>query len=210
MTQEVYDSIAKEYQDSKSLPFRLYVEEHTLFSLIGDIHGLKVLDLACGEGIYARKLKRRGAEAVTGVDISAEMIRLARAQEDAEPLGLRYAVMDAAAVEGLGSFDVVVGAYLLNYAKSRDELRAFASSIFRSLKSGGRFVAFNDNPANDPKDFARYRKYGFEKKCGSGDDKVRREGDPITYTLFNPDGRVFSFVDVLSSLKEGDSLLRYR
>ena len=38
-----------------------------------------MLDLACGEGIYARQFKRAGASVVTGVDVSQEMIALAEA-----------------------------------------------------------------------------------------------------------------------------------
>src|SRR5215471_5943103 len=41
-----YDAIAQEYRDSKQLPFRSYVEEYTLFGLLGSLAGLAVLDLA--------------------------------------------------------------------------------------------------------------------------------------------------------------------
>ena len=72
-----YDAIAEAYKNSKQLPFREYIEAHTLFEILGDIRGQCVLDLACGEGFYTRKIKQAGARAVTGVDISAEMIKLA-------------------------------------------------------------------------------------------------------------------------------------
>lgn len=52
-----YDAIAGAYKDSKQLSFRQYIEEYTLFEMLGDISGEKVLDLACGEGFYTRKLK---------------------------------------------------------------------------------------------------------------------------------------------------------
>ena len=38
-----------------------------------------MLDLACGEGIYARQFKRAGAASVMGVDVSREMIALTEA-----------------------------------------------------------------------------------------------------------------------------------
>lgn len=82
-----YDAIAGAYKDSKQLSFRKYIEEYSLFESLGDIGGVKALDLACGEGFYTRKLKRAGAGEVLGVDVSAEMIRLAEAEERA-PHGL--------------------------------------------------------------------------------------------------------------------------
>ena len=43
--------------------------------------------LACGCGYYTRRLKQHGVARVIGVDISSEMIRLAREHEQKEPLG---------------------------------------------------------------------------------------------------------------------------
>jgi predicted RNA methylase len=62
-----YDAIADEYAASKLLPWRVQVEQPTLFGLIGDVRGRSVLDLACGDGIYARTLADRGAARVHGV-----------------------------------------------------------------------------------------------------------------------------------------------
>jgi 2-polyprenyl-3-methyl-5-hydroxy-6-metoxy-1,4-benzoquinol methylase len=42
----------------------------------------------CGEGFYTRRIKRKGAGTVVGVDISEEMIRLAKQQEQNHPLGV--------------------------------------------------------------------------------------------------------------------------
>ena len=65
-----YDEIAEQYRDSKLLPFRHAIERYTVFQLLDDPRGKTVLDLACGEGIYARQFKRAGASAATGVDVS--------------------------------------------------------------------------------------------------------------------------------------------
>ncbi len=89
MTSQTYDTIALLYRDSKLLPYRHAIERYTVFRLLGDLRGQTVLDLACGEGIYARKFRRAGATSVTGVDVSREMIALAEAEERAvsEPPG---------------------------------------------------------------------------------------------------------------------------
>ena len=92
-----YDGIAEEYQASKLQPWRFHVERHTLLRLTGDVRGARTLDLACGEGHYTRLLRKLGADPVVGVDLSPAMIDLARAQEAADPLGIRYGVGDARA-----------------------------------------------------------------------------------------------------------------
>jgi len=189
MSDAAYDAIAREYQDSKQLPFREHYEEHTIFHLLSDLTGRSVLDLACGEGIYSRKVKLRGAGSVVGVDVSPEMVALAEARERAQPLGVEYVVADVASLGAVGRFDVVLASYLFNYARSAGELGRFCRVAFDNLKPGGVLVGFNDNPAHDPCRHPSCRKYGFEKTARD----PRAEGDVVTYTLYNPDGAVFSF-----------------
>ena len=53
--------------------------EDGIKAVIGDRGGLKVLDLGCGSGISGAMIKPRAAE-LTGIDLSAEMLELARAR----------------------------------------------------------------------------------------------------------------------------------
>lgn len=182
-----YDSIGREYQESKRLPFRLHIEEHSMFELLPDLAGRSVVDLACGEGIYSRKLLRRGAARVVGVDISPEMVSLARQAEEAEPLGAEYLVADVATVDIDEHFDVALCSFLFNYARSRDELRSLVKSVAGLLRPGGCVVGCNDYPDNPPTHFDRYRPYGFVK---FGMEKPL-EGSTITYRFYNTDGTVF-------------------
>ncbi len=181
-----YDRVGVRYQESKQLPFRHFVEEHSMFGLLGDLAGRSVVDLACGDGIYARKLMRAGAGRVVGVDISPEMVALAENAEMVEPLGVRYVVADVATVELGEAFDVALCSYLFNYARSRAELRALLESVRRLVRKGGLVVGCNDYPDNPPAHFDRYRPYGFVKA-----GVPQREGDTITYRFFNPDGTAF-------------------
>lgn len=181
-----YDKIAKSYQTSKQLDFRKKIEQYTLLNLVGDVSGLKVLDLACGEGIYSRLLKAKGAKEVVGVDLSSEMIELAKAEQGDS---CEFLVGDAANLDLNREFDLVLGMYLLNYAKSAKELTAFCNTIFKHLKKGAKFIGLNDNPFNEVKHYPFYLKYGFVKSAPKG----RKEGDPVVYTMFNPDNSTFSF-----------------
>lgn len=81
-----------------------------LLRAIGEVRGLRVLDVGCGQGRFTRELARRGP-LVTGVDWSRGMIRIARRHERETPLGIRYRHLDAREIGNGwpgGSFDRVV------------------------------------------------------------------------------------------------------
>jgi 2-polyprenyl-3-methyl-5-hydroxy-6-metoxy-1,4-benzoquinol methylase len=59
------------------------------------LDGERVLDVACGHGRASRGLARLGAE-VVGVDISVELIAMARAREADDSLGVVYYAADVA------------------------------------------------------------------------------------------------------------------
>src|SRR5688500_7813349 len=65
-----------------------------LLALLGPAAGERVLDLACGHGVVARELARRGAD-VVGIDLSAGLLDRARTIEAASSLGIRYELADA-------------------------------------------------------------------------------------------------------------------
>ena len=94
-----------------------------------------------------RLLKQHGASQVLGIDISPEMVRLGRAHERTEPLGVAYEIHDATALPPLGAFDLVTAMYLLNYATSRDQLRGMCRSAYDNLVPGGHLMAYTVNPA---------------------------------------------------------------
>ena len=184
-----YDAIAREYRDSKRLPFREHVEQYTLFELLGDVRRAMVLDFACGDGFYTRLLKEAGARAVTGVDISAAMIELAEERERQHPLGCRYVCADVAEFEPAEPMDLVVAAYLLNYARTPGQLLRFCRVCYKALKPGGRFVGLNNNVRNVAVASGSLRKYGLERTW----DRPLAEGDAIRYTMFGADGERFGF-----------------
>jgi ubiquinone/menaquinone biosynthesis C-methylase UbiE len=109
-----------------------------LLDLAGEIAGLEVCDLACGEGVLARALARRGA-AVTGVDISRPLLDLARRKEAEESLGVGYLLDDAQTLATIpdARFDGVACAFSLT---DIDDLRAALAATRRVLKPGGWIV----------------------------------------------------------------------
>ena len=179
-----YDPIAEQYQRAKQQPWRTYLECFTLLELIGDLRGLSALDLACGEGFYTRLIRKQGAARITGIDLSQGMIDLARRQEAQHRLGIEYVVGDARELPGTQPVDLVVAAYLLNYARTGAELQAMCCGIARALKPGGRFVTVNCNPAFDFPSTPSFRQYGFEVAL-RGEWK---EGTPIRWKFYLDDG----------------------
>eukprot|EP01027_Heterolobosea_sp_BB2_P007065 GEZU01010568.1.p1 GENE.GEZU01010568.1~~GEZU01010568.1.p1 ORF type:complete len:153 (-),score=42.51 GEZU01010568.1:149-607(-) len=83
--------------------------------------------------------------------------------------------------EPLGKFDLVVAAFLLSYAKTKEELVQFAKGIYNNLKPGGRFVGTVDGDDNDPTIFSLRAKYGGSIRS----DKPFEEGDqmPLVFHL---------------------------
>lgn len=173
-----YEQIADEYQRAKAQPWRLHVEYFSLFQLIGNVSGQAVLDLACGEGFHTRFLKQHGAGRAVGVDISPRMIDLARQAESRQPLGIDYHVEDVRRLKLEETFDLVAAAYLLNYARTADELLELCQAIARHLKPGCRFITINNNPEPGAQD-VDYRRYGFERLVAG----PVREGTPIVWRI---------------------------
>ncbi|GAA2144516.1 hypothetical protein GCM10009760_32110 [Kitasatospora kazusensis] len=156
--------------------YRDNVEFPSFFRALGPVQGKRVLDVGCGDGVYARLVAQRGAGHVVGTDSSSEMIRLAEAAEAEHPLGIRYQVHDVATMPELGPFDLVVAVNVLHYADGRATLDDMCRRIFSNLAPGGRLLAYVGNADCDP-DTAREFGYVVDRPAGI------REGEPFTITI---------------------------
>jgi toxoflavin synthase len=199
-----YDPIAEEYQRAKQHPWRQHVEAFTLFRLLPDLAGKAVVDIACGEGYYTRKLRARGASRVLGVDVSPRMIELARQQEAQRPLGVDYVVADGRALAFTGEFDIAFAAYFLNYAHDRRELQEMCDAISRCLKPGGRFITVNSSPMLDWDSSRSYRKYGFDADIAL----PLKEGAPIVWRMYLDDGSTFEIENYYLSAQTHEEAFR--
>lgn len=198
-----YDRITGEYQQSKLQPWRTHIEAHCLLAIAGDVSGLSVIDVACGEGYYSRRLRALGAARVLGIDLSPGMIDLANVQEQARPLGIDYRVGDATALDLAAEHDLVTAAYLLNYAQDEQQLAAMCRGIAAALRPGGRFVTVNSATELD---FARapsFRKYGFETTVHG----PQQAGAPIEWKFYLDD-REFSLENYYLDRSTHERILR--
>jgi 2-polyprenyl-3-methyl-5-hydroxy-6-metoxy-1,4-benzoquinol methylase len=111
---------------------------NALLELTGPVAGLRVLDLACGDGVLARELARRGA-AVTGLDLSSELLARARRHDPEAATPVRYVLGNVASPDVLDGdrFEIVV----CNFGLSDiDDLDGACATVDRLVAPKGRFV----------------------------------------------------------------------
>jgi toxoflavin synthase len=182
-----YDKIAKEYSQTQEKRLaRELVYDYSLFKNLGDIKGKSVLDLACGDGRLTRRLKKLGASKVIGIDLSSEMIKIAKEKEEQNPLGITYKVGKVGEIGKIGDFDVVVAGFLLHYSQTKEEIQKMADDISMNLKQGGKFLTLNNNPFSPTTDA---KKYGSTIEF----EKSSEEGSKIIVRLWTDEKEVCKF-----------------
>ncbi|HYW28496.1 MAG TPA: class I SAM-dependent methyltransferase [Gaiellales bacterium] len=118
--------------------FHLTLIRPAVERLLGDVDGRHVLEIACGNGLFARRLAALGAT-VLATDGSPEMLARARAHGSS---GIEYRLLDAsdpAELSGLpesGFGAVVCNMALMDMAATEP----LAAALPRLLDQGGRFV----------------------------------------------------------------------
>lgn len=134
-----YDEIAEWYDESIRAGTLLHeLVFPGLFALTDDVGGQHVCDLACGQGVVARQLARRGAR-VVGIDVSTKLLHIARRDEAAAPLGIVYVHDDAQILTTVAdeTFDgVVCNMALMDIPDGRGVFR----TVHRILRPAGWFV----------------------------------------------------------------------
>ncbi len=147
-TKQLYDAASSDWQRTEPILLSDFTARPFLLKWCEPVQGLDVLDLGCGEGYFARRLKQRGAGSIRGVDVSEEMVRAAAAREQNERLGIEFEAGDATDLSRFGdaSFDLVVAVFLFNYLVL-SQTRHVMREVFRVLRPGGRFVFAVPHPS---------------------------------------------------------------
>ncbi len=132
-----YDSYLETNKDS----YQEKVIAPNLLRLMDITKGMRVLDLACGQGFFSRKFKNAGA-VVAGVDISKELIITAKKHSE----GIEYVVSPAHKLSFLNnaSFDIVT---IILAIQNIAELHEVFVEANRVLVSGGRLILVLNHPA---------------------------------------------------------------
>ncbi|MGH7949525.1 MAG: class I SAM-dependent methyltransferase, partial [Candidatus Binataceae bacterium] len=134
-TAAYFSLLARTYGDGELFGRR---RAAVLAAIAGELRAARsVLDLGCGNGKYLADFVRlSGDTRVAGADLSADMLREARALVGA---GVPLVRADAAAPPfRAGAFDLIFASHVLIFASSLD---AAVASCVRCLASGGTLVA---------------------------------------------------------------------
>lgn len=157
-----YDTIQAPYDYTRKKSIAIIERENVQTTVAPFIKNARVLELACGSGFYTYTFLQWGASAVVGVDISPAMIAEARRQGSAVVASSPSSTRSGGSVDFIladcakptlyagGPFDLVFGAWLLNYAPDRAALVDMFRNICLNLRDGGHFVSVTVPPAQDP------------------------------------------------------------
>lgn len=108
-------------------------QRRAVSKVLGDVSGKSLLDAGCGTGDWSRYFAARGA-IVTGVDISRNMIRTAKATPAAQPIEYHsVALQDISFAPE--SFDLVVSITALQHITDPKEFEIAATKLVRVLKN---------------------------------------------------------------------------
>lgn len=125
-----------------------------ILRMLGDITGKRVLDMACGQGIFAEQMRDKGAF-VTGVDLGKELIAIAEDNsKTVKEKGTHKVVYHVASADDLfmlknGSFDIVVCILAL---QNIEDLAKTISEARRVLTHTGKlFFVLNHPSYRNPK-----------------------------------------------------------
>ncbi len=137
-----------------------------LSRLLGDIKGKKVLDLACGQGIFSHRLADAGAD-VIGVDIGRELIEIAKKEAESKRSSSDFFVSpshDLYMIKDKEMDIVIISLAIQNI----EEVKGTLTECARVLKKGGRlFIVMNHPAFRIPKESS----WGFDEK---GEIQYRR------------------------------------
>jgi SAM-dependent methyltransferase len=143
VTVSAYDPVASWYEQWASWPTALFGYARHL--LPEQLAGQRVLDVACGHGRLSRDLHAAEAN-VVGVDLSAELIRKARAFPSGSQGGISYHHADVADLgawwDGTAFDGAACEMALMDIADLDGAIRAVATV----LRPGGWFVASMVHP----------------------------------------------------------------
>jgi len=167
--------------------------------LLGLRKGKRVLDLACGQGVFSRFLSRKGL-VVVGLDSSEALIKRARSRSND---AMRFLCCDAGDKKALAG-EKFSGIACLMAVQNIKGIQPVFENVARWLEPGGRFVLVTTHPCfriprqshwgwdEDKKiEYRRMDLYATETEIPIFTPPMRSEG-PHTWTYHRPLTSYFS------------------
>jgi ubiquinone biosynthesis O-methyltransferase len=145
----VFDNEAAAYDkwyETKLGKFVDEVETECAFSLLSLEKGKRVLDIGCGTGNFSFKLAKMGYR-VVGVDVSEEMLAIAKKRAAADGLEIEFIVMDAHYLDFANeSFDCVFSMAVFEFLEDTEKA---LEEMVRVSKPDGTIIMGTINRESD-------------------------------------------------------------
>lgn len=170
MDKNYFRQLAAKYDAWFTTPHGRYVykyEREIVWDLARPAPGMDILDVGCGTGLYTAELAAVGTT-VTGVDISPEMLAIAR--ERTKQFGQRVTFCQADAIRlpfPADRFDMVISVTALEFFQ---DPRACLAEMYRVVRPGGWMVAAT---------LGRWSLWSLQRRL-----KARRQETVFTHTRF--------------------------
>lgn len=132
------------------------------------VSGSRALDFGCGAGRSSAFLRRLGF-AVTGIDISASMIELARR---ADPCGSYRLIEDGDFSElPRGSFDLILSAFAFDNIAGATRRVGLVRGLKELLSTNGRIIVLGSTPEIYTNEWASFttKRFPHNRQARSGD-----------------------------------------
>jgi tRNA (cmo5U34)-methyltransferase len=130
---------------------------------------LRVLDLGAGTGLLSAKVAERFPRSrITLVDLSVEMLRVARRRFAGEPGRFEFRAMDYARKPlPRGAFDLIVSALSIHHLTHGDKRELFGK-VHDSLAEGGHFVNADQVRGETPEEEEFYKEWWLRRVREAG------------------------------------------
>ncbi|HSB39718.1 MAG TPA: class I SAM-dependent methyltransferase [Gaiellaceae bacterium] len=153
--------------------------------------GARVLDLACGRGRVAIPLAERGV-CVTGLDLSARSLELARLQAEDAGIELELIRRDMRELDAVETYDVVLNLFSsFGYFHEQADDELVVAAVARALVPGGAFFLDTINPVALAAAFVARDWREFDDGTVLVEERSYdhlRGRDEATWTFVGPDG----------------------
>ncbi len=143
-SKKYYKENAQKYtnhvRNPKDSVYHSYYEKPAMYSMLPDLKNKTVLSMGCGSGEDSTYLKGKGAERSVGIDITEELINIAKnSYKDCE-----FYVMDMEALDFQDeSFDFVYSSLAIHYVENWENV---FRNVYRVLKKDSNFLFSCNHP----------------------------------------------------------------
>jgi ubiquinone/menaquinone biosynthesis C-methylase UbiE len=142
-----YNQHADSYDTDYAVLPEGVLESQLIKIALGDATGKSVLDLGGGTGIHAREAIEAGATSLVLVDISPEMIRVAKDGLHALTRTAQLQFVEADVSKPMDhhqfaqdQYDIVIASWVFDHAGSNEVLYAMWRNAIKYLKPGGKLI----------------------------------------------------------------------